>query len=308
MYNGIEYEDTHGMYEMGARQYDPTLARWVVIDPVIHHSLSPYNAFDNNPVFWADPSGADGIPNYIAAAWNATPSGTNSTWYNNNEGSFSSNTGWTMDTETLDFINNGEWLPNINITGYRNQWGRVGLGKLSTYFGGHLYAHASTYAHLRSERRWNAVHETLDMVGFVDPTGISDGINAGLYAGRGNYIMAGISAAAILPFGDLAKGVKFVGGKKGAYSVYHGLNDLGEVAYVGITKRNPTVRFGEHLNSIGTGKEFLRYDVIEGSLMKTEARIIEQKIINQYGLQKNGGQLLNNINSIAPKYWFQYGL
>lgn len=41
------------------RQYDPAIARWVVMDPVIHHSMSPYNAFDNNPVFWADPSGAD---------------------------------------------------------------------------------------------------------------------------------------------------------------------------------------------------------------------------------------------------------
>ena len=27
--------------------------------PIVHHGLSPYNAFDNNPVFWADPSGAD---------------------------------------------------------------------------------------------------------------------------------------------------------------------------------------------------------------------------------------------------------
>ena len=41
------------------RQYDPAIARWTAIDPVIHHSYSPYTAFDNNPVFWADPSGAD---------------------------------------------------------------------------------------------------------------------------------------------------------------------------------------------------------------------------------------------------------
>lgn len=60
-YNGIEFEDALGynMYEMGLRKYDPAIARWVTLDPVIHHSLSPYNAFDNNPVFWADPSGAD---------------------------------------------------------------------------------------------------------------------------------------------------------------------------------------------------------------------------------------------------------
>ena len=59
--NGKELQDELGlnMYDMDMRQYDPAIARWVVLDPVIHHSMSPYNAFDNNPVFWADPSGAD---------------------------------------------------------------------------------------------------------------------------------------------------------------------------------------------------------------------------------------------------------
>ena len=62
-YNGKEYQDELGlnMYDMDMRQYDPAIARWVVLDPVIHHSMSPYNAFDNNPVFWADPSGANSI-------------------------------------------------------------------------------------------------------------------------------------------------------------------------------------------------------------------------------------------------------
>ena len=61
--NGKEWQDELGlnMYDMDMRQYDPAIARWVVLDPVIHHSLSPYNAFDNNPVFWADPSGADSV-------------------------------------------------------------------------------------------------------------------------------------------------------------------------------------------------------------------------------------------------------
>jgi len=60
-YNGKEWQDELGlgMYDMDMRQYDPAIARWVVMDPVIHHSVSPYSAFDNNPVFWADPSGAD---------------------------------------------------------------------------------------------------------------------------------------------------------------------------------------------------------------------------------------------------------
>src|SRR5690606_16252621 len=41
------------------RQYDPAIGRWTVMDPVTHHDYSPYSAFDNNPVYWSDPSGAD---------------------------------------------------------------------------------------------------------------------------------------------------------------------------------------------------------------------------------------------------------
>jgi RHS repeat-associated protein len=60
-YNGKSWETDLGLniYAMDARQYDPAIGRWMVQDPVIHHNMSPYNAFDNNPVFWADPSGAD---------------------------------------------------------------------------------------------------------------------------------------------------------------------------------------------------------------------------------------------------------
>ncbi|AUC14281.1 hypothetical protein BTO06_03600 [Tenacibaculum sp. SZ-18] len=59
--NGKELEESLGLnlHEMDMRQYDATIARWTGIDPVTHHNFSTYSAFDNNPVFWADPSGAD---------------------------------------------------------------------------------------------------------------------------------------------------------------------------------------------------------------------------------------------------------
>ena len=60
-YNGKEFEEAFGLnlYEMDMRQYDPAIARWTGIDPVTHHSMSTYTAFDNNPIYWADPSGAN---------------------------------------------------------------------------------------------------------------------------------------------------------------------------------------------------------------------------------------------------------
>ncbi|WP_304529400.1 RHS repeat-associated core domain-containing protein, partial [Aquimarina spinulae] len=59
-FNGIEHEQSLGLdlYEMPLRQYDPAIARWTSIDPITHHWQSTYSAFDGNPVFWADPSGA----------------------------------------------------------------------------------------------------------------------------------------------------------------------------------------------------------------------------------------------------------
>lgn len=51
---------------MDLRLYDPAIARWNGIDPVTHHNFSPYSAFDNNPVFFADPSGADAQDSYGA--------------------------------------------------------------------------------------------------------------------------------------------------------------------------------------------------------------------------------------------------
>ncbi|GAA4276491.1 papain fold toxin domain-containing protein [Aquimarina mytili] len=66
-YNNTELEEGLGLnwYEMPLRSYDPTIARWNRQDPVVHHGLSTYNAFDNNPIYYADPSGADS-----ASPWN----------------------------------------------------------------------------------------------------------------------------------------------------------------------------------------------------------------------------------------------
>jgi RHS repeat-associated protein len=57
----MEFQDELGLnlYDMDFRDYDPAIARWTGIDPVTHHNMSPYMAFDGNPVYWADPSGAD---------------------------------------------------------------------------------------------------------------------------------------------------------------------------------------------------------------------------------------------------------
>lgn len=50
---------------MDVRSYDPAIARWTSIDPVTHYNFSTYSAFDNNPLRFADPSGADSLEDLI---------------------------------------------------------------------------------------------------------------------------------------------------------------------------------------------------------------------------------------------------
>jgi len=87
--------------------------------------------------------------------------------------------------------------------------------------------------------------------------------------------------------------------------VYQGFDAAGIVRYVGITLRDPLVRFGEHLNSL-TARANLTYSVVPGAtnLSRIDARVWEQTLINQYGLDN----LLNRINSIAPRFWDLYNI
>lgn len=108
-----------------------------------------------------------------------------------------------------------------------------------------------------------------------------------------------------------ALGVKFGSKavKEGGYLVYQGLDKSGAVKYVGITSRGLAVRAAEH-KAAGGAKAGLEFIAIGGmqNLSKTQARVFEQQLINQFGLKKNGGLLLNKINSIAPKNWSQHGI
>jgi len=131
-----------------------------------------------------------------------------------------------------------------------------------------------------------------------------DGFKNGLVVGGATGAFSGFQRSQ-------AENVNWLTGEsdvKGNYSVYQGVDpNTGEVKYVGITERDPQLRFNEHLNS-GTDRADLRYRSIKSGLTKTGARIYEQNLINQYGMQKYGGSLFNLRNSIAPKYWNKYGI
>lgn len=76
--------------------------------------------------------------------------------------------------------------------------------------------------------------------------------------------------------------------------------------YVGITSREVAQRQAEHMKKAAF--QGLEFNEVATGLSKIDARVMEQTFINQFGLGKNGGQLLNQINSIAPSNWWMYGI
>lgn len=76
--------------------------------------------------------------------------------------------------------------------------------------------------------------------------------------------------------------------------MYRSINPAtGQVQYAGITN-DYAVRRLAHMRERGFDVE----RVISG-LSRADARAVEQALIEQYGLGKDGGTLLNKINSIA---------
>ena len=104
----------------------------------------------------------------------------------------------------LRFIDKDGRIPDIVITGANNSSVtvktdlidiKVNASGLGVNFGGNYTLSGN-----------DVLGAALDVVGVFDPTGIADGLNAGLQAKSGDYIGAAISTVGLIPYaGDVAK-------------------------------------------------------------------------------------------------------
>ncbi|NER16780.1 DUF6443 domain-containing protein [Spongiivirga citrea] len=273
-YNGAEMEEALGlnMMEMEMRQYNPAIARWVVNDPVTHHSLSPYNAFDNNPVFWADPSGADSQTFTGMAARDAYRQivySMNNNTDSNDQGDGEEDCCPGLKKKLSDFADQtyGKILFDTDIKG-------------ELWFGEDNY----TY-HIQGDNEFYRIRR--NSYERVDELPASN-----------QAIQIVLPQKAAAKSGIVLMGAKASTKQTMVYLAKRG----GKVIYVGITN-NFARRAVQHLKGPHKLKINQIDDALE-SLSRNDARAVEQVLIEYFGLGgKRGqtGQLLNRINSISEK-------
>ena len=289
LYNKKELQTELGQYDYGARFYDPVIARWVSADPLaeVNRRWSSYSYCKNNPIIRID---TDGMVDMVRL-----------------------DDGTTFDDKSVNSQAEVSKKYGAGAKDVSGQTWTTGRDGVNVHF---------------TKDSWEYVNPIKDIPYEGTTMALQDGIRAnmpmldaaqGVAVGTtmimapGAEITAGeglISKLTSRVFGNGTTELEAVRAV-GSHTVYQGLEN-GVVKYVGITERDVAVRWAEHAAS-GTARSGLDFEVVNGAtgLTKTQAKVWEQTLINQYGLGgKVGqtGQLLNKINSIAPKNWSLFGI
>lgn len=308
------------LYDFGARFYDPVLGRWLNVDPRLQ-LMSPYGFAGNNPMCYIDKDGEFFwvIAGLVIGAY-IGGSKANGSWNPFKWDWRSGNTwGGVFGGATLGAVSGGAAY-----------FASTAVGGLFTVQTGFLYGAATGMAGgLAGGFVSGSVSSWIDGASFAD--GLKSGLIGGGMGAAGGAIMGGTISGfqALRAGGSFWTGVprntgpvtpsltpekmaaidRNAGLDKGIsdrhFSVYEGYDTNGSVRYVGMTGRDPQIRFTEHARAVGSGRDVLNYRVVKDGLTKMDARFLEESKILQHGMMKDGGALLNKVHSIAPSNWNQ---
>lgn len=291
---GKELQES-GFYDLGARFYMPDIGRFNSHDPLSVTTLDPYGYAYNNPLFYSDATGLRSDP-INGGMEIGGPQGLDGP-------------GEDPKPNEIGGANKPYLIPevvlNAPIRAIASNPGSIMPSNCSVCYGGR-----NDLSNLQQNMQNAAINMAVRMANYNIPTIgpipdsrgkteiqmlvaenplVQDAVVGAVTAGAGSLIARSLRSAPII---------------QKSYSVYYGIDAAGSIKYVGITNRIPALRWAEHA-AAGGERGALIFQELNGAsnLSKSGARVIEQNLINQYGLQKNGGQLLNKINSIAPKNW-----
>ncbi len=279
-YNGKEYTEDLGLnlYEMDVRKYDPAIARWSSVDPIMHGTLSPYTSFDNNPVFWNDPSGASVI----------IKNGGDSITFTGQDAIdvFSILTGGNSEESNRD---NGEQQGEEEcckgIKKFFEGMLSKALGKTlyDTDLKEEIWYGEDGFAYLvRGDNEFYRIYyNNYEKVDELPP--MSQHIDIAP------------------PVKAVGKSIAMMGQKASKTVMVYWAKRSGQIIYVGITN-NFARRAAQHLKKKGIYTKPIDDALTE--LSRADAKAVEQVLIEYFGLggkKGQAGQLLNRINSIAEK-------
>jgi len=336
-FTGHEHLPQFGLINMNGRVYDPFLARFLSPDPFVQapnytQNFNRYSYAFNNPLKYTDPdmnwnnvdnfwqglgyfgigAGAGALAAGIGAGFGTLVAGSGSFGFMSASGltaagvipgaAAGSTAGFTsgLVTGTGNSLMQGEKLKQSVGNGLKSgAWGFTIGGVTGGLFGGYQ-AHRLGNNILTGNPVGGRFGNIPELQQFGRLTSNLDPVELNM----SNIRRSGMSMVDDLVTPELKPGiygrVQGLGEVNGKHLVYQGYDKAGSVRYIGITERAPGIRFGEHFSS-GTAKSLLRYEVVPGAtnLSRSGARVWEQNLINQYGLQKDGGLLLKKLFKVC---------
>ncbi len=313
--NGAEYypEMNINLHNFGPRNYDAVLGRWLSADPLAEAApgWTPYRFGFNNPINYNDPSGmieGDGAIQdfYDFSGGGGDPGGGDDpkkgTIYNKN-GLDGSKNAYTIIGSAGDapfdfhglmssiikkmlmlssYMSNQQNMQSISVNTIGSEVNNIDItatlqdvptGKTST-----------------GTQVLDGVQTGLDVVGLVPGVGeIADGINALIYTARGDYVNAGLSTAAMIPFVGWAA----TGGKLIAKTTKFTKSNmkLGQ-------EMHKLYKVAEHAPELGRFKEYAKIKGIRPDFVDFNTKtIFELKPFNPRGI-KSGNKQLEKYKSI----------